>query len=299
MSSISRKQKILVVLGPTASGKSDLAVFLARACNGEVISADSRQVFTGLDIGSGKVTAREMKRVPHHLLDVASPKRVFSVARYKRLAEKAIRDITKRGKTPILCGGTAQYINAVLFDHQFPAVKPNAKLRKKLERMSIAELFSLLETKDPARAATIDRHNPRRLIRALEIVLTTNKPVPVLAKDSPYDVLQIGIKLPQEILKERIHARLLKRMRMGMMKEVERLRADGVSWQRLDDLGLEYRYVSRYLRGLMTKQDMLVQLEAEIWKYTKRQMTWWKHDATIHWVSDLREALRRASEFMR
>ncbi len=293
---MSRKPSILVVLGPTASGKSDLAVSLARARNGEVISADSRQVYKGLNIGSGKIIEREKHGVPHHLLDVASPKRIFSVERYKRLATTAIRGIVRRGKLPIICGGTAQYINAVVYDHAFPAVKPDMALRKKLEKQSTSELFSMLAEKDPARAATIDKHNPRRLIRALEIVISTNKPVPALTKDSLYNVLTIGIKLPEAVLKERIHKRLLKRMRQGMVREVKNLHASGVSWQRLDDLGLEYRYVSRYLRGLISKKDMLTELEKEIWHYTKRQMTWWNHDQDIHWVKDKQEALQLAKQ---
>jgi tRNA dimethylallyltransferase len=291
--------KIIIVLGPTASGKSDLAVFLARRYGGEIISADSRQVYKGLDIGSGKITEREMYGVPHYLLDVASPKRIFSVERYKRLAERAIRDILKRGKLPIICGGTAQYINAVLYDHDFPAVKPNMKLRNLLEKKSTEELFAMLQEKDPVRAASIDRHNPRRLIRALEIIISTNKPILPLAKNPQYTFLKIGITRSDEVLRKRIHDRLLKRMRQGMLKEVEKLHGSGLSWKRLDDLGLEYRFISRYLRNLISREDMLSQLEIAIWHYTKRQMTWWKHDKEIHWITNEKEALLLTETFMR
>jgi tRNA dimethylallyltransferase len=259
-------------------------VRLAKKHNGEVISADSRQVYKGLDIGSGKITKKEMDGIPHHLLDVASPKRVYTAAHFRRDAEKAIRGILKRGKLPIIVGGTGFYIDTLLHDRALPDVKPNAMLRATWEKLSADALFSRLQAKDPARAKTIDRHNKRRLIRALEIIQETGKPVPQLSQSTPYDVRKIGIALPPATLKRRIHARLVARMKKGMVREVERLRENGVSWKRLDDLGLEYRYVSRYLRGEMTKAHMLQKLEAEIWQYARRQMTWFKRDPKIRWI---------------
>jgi tRNA dimethylallyltransferase len=310
--------KIIVVVGPTASGKSDLAINLALKYGGEIISADSRQVYKGLDIGSGKVPrdsviAKTANRkpptyfsggVPHHLLDVASPKRTFTVARYQKLARKALRDILRRGKLPIIVGGTGFYIDALLHDTALPEVKPNPKLRAKLGKLSAPELFKELQIKDPVRAASIERHNPRRLIRALEIIAATGKPVPRLSPASysnvlknigiaGADVLKIGITRPPEELRKRIHMRLLSRMKQGMVAEVKRLHAQGVSWKRLDDLGLEYRYISRYLRELPRLssrvqardllQKMLVELEKEIWWYSKRQITWWRKDKEIKW----------------
>lgn len=283
--------KILVILGPTASGKSALAVELARRFGGEVISADSRQVYKGLDIGSGKITKREMRGVPHYMLDVASPRRTFTAAMYQRQAIKALRGILRRGKLPIICGGTGLYIDALLYRTSFPDVKPNPSLRKKLEKNSTAHLFLELKKKDPRRAATIDRHNKRRLIRALEIIDATGHPVPPSqTRRSVLETLKVGIRPSQAKLRTNIRRRLHARLQKGMVQEVKRLRKSGLSWKKLEALGLEYRYISRYLQGKLTKKDMIVQLEKEIHKYTKRQMTWFKRDARILWVENSRKA---------
>ena len=166
-------KKLVVIVGPNASGKSDLAVKLAKKFNGEVVSADSRQVYKGMDIGTGKITKEEMQGIPHYLLDVASPKRRFSVAQYQKKAIEAIKKIQKKGKLPILCGGTGFYVQAVVDGLVFPKVKPDWKLRKKLEQKSAKGLYEYLKKLDPERAKTIEKDNKRRLIRAIEIVLKT------------------------------------------------------------------------------------------------------------------------------
>ncbi len=268
-------QNIIVVCGPTATGKSDFAVALAQKINGEVISADSRQVYTGLDIGSGKITKKEMKGVPHHLLDAANPKRVFSVAQYQRLADKAIKAILKKGKVPIICGGTGFYIDTVVYEQNLPEVKPNAALRKQLEKLSLSELVQQLETLDPDRLETIDTKNKVRLIRALEIATVLGS-VPKTTRIKKYDVQWHHLDFPDEVLKKRIRDRLLKRMKTGMIAEVKRLHDQGVSWKRLESLGLEYRYLALYLQDKLSKADMLAQLEIAIWQYAKRQRTWFK-----------------------
>ena len=279
------KPRVIVIVGPTASGKSDLAVSIAKLVNGEIISADSRQVYRGLDIGSGKITKREMRGVPHYLLDVASPRRTFTVTRYQRLAAHAIKNILHRGKIPVITGGTALYIDALLYNYKFPDVKPDAQLRKKLGSQSIEQLFSQLQQLDPARAATSERHNPRRLVRALEIVIGSGAPVPALKKESPYDAIKIGIAASQEELAKNIHTRLVKRLKHGLTKEVRALLMNGVSFKRLDDLGLEYRWVSRYLHMQVSKEEMGEQIEKESLQYAKRQMIWWKRDKEIQWMS--------------
>ncbi|MCC6198830.1 tRNA (adenosine(37)-N6)-dimethylallyltransferase MiaA [Candidatus Nomurabacteria bacterium] len=268
-------QKIIVVCGPTATGKSDFAIALAKKIGGEIISADSRQVYRGLDIGSGKITKREMKSVPHHLLDVASPTRVFSVAQYKKLADKAIKDILKRGKVPIICGGTGLYIDAVVYDTDFPAVPPNKPLRIQLEKIPTEALVQKLEALDLERFAAIDTNNRVRLIRAIEIARALGK-VPKVSRQKRYDVEWHYLDFPDDILKTRIHNRLYKRMKSGMVTEVRRLHSEGVSWKRLEALGLEYRYLAQFLQGKITKSEMLVQLETAIWHYAKRQRTWFK-----------------------
>jgi tRNA dimethylallyltransferase len=267
--------KVIVICGPTATGKSDFAVELAKRVNGEIISADSRQVYRGLDIGSGKVTKREMKGVPHHLLDVANPKRVFSVAQYAKLADKAITAILKKGKVPIICGGTGFYIDAVVYDQGLPLVKPNARLRKKLYRNSAIVNFEYLQHLDPDRANSIDRHNNIRLIRAIEIATALGK-VPKTSRIKKYDIEWHYLDFPDDVLKQRIHTRLLKRMKSGMVSEVKKLHEAGLSWRRLESLGLEYRYLALFLQNKLSKADMLTQLELAIWHYAKRQRTWFK-----------------------
>lgn len=268
-------KRLIVVCGPTATGKSDYAVALAKKINGEIISTDSRQVYKGLDIGSGKVTKKEMKGVPHHLLDVANPSRAFSVAHYKKLVDKAIKDILKKDKTPIMVGGTGFYIDAVVYDQQLPEVPPNKTLRKKLQKLSLAELQKQLQKLDMERYENIDIHNAVRLIRAIEIATALGS-VPKTNRTPKYEVEWIYLDFPDDILKKRIHDRLTKRMKQGMVKEVEQLHDNGLSWKRLEALGLEYRFVAEYLQNKLSKQMMLTQLETAIWQYAKRQRTWFK-----------------------
>ncbi len=279
-------QKMLVVVGPTTSGKSDLAVRLAKKFNGEVISADSRQVYKNLNIGTGKITKREMSGVPHHLLNVASPKRVFTVTAYKSLAEKTLGNIWQRGKLPIVCGGTGFYIRAVIDNLIIPEVPPDKKLRKRLDKKTVGELFAILKKLDPRRAKEIDAKNPRRLIRAVEIVKHLGKvPTLKLKPREDCEILEIGIDLPDKKLKERIKKRLLARIKHGMIAEAKRLRKQGLSFKRMDELGLEYRYLAKYLEGRITKKEMIDGLGREIWRYAKRQRTWFKKDKRIRWFS--------------
>jgi tRNA dimethylallyltransferase len=291
---MSKNPKVVVVLGPNASGKSDLGVLLARKFNGEIISADSRQVYRGLNLGTGKITRREMQGITHHLIDVIAPRRNFNVARYQKLGKEAIKKILKRGKLPIIVGGTGLYVDTLIYDYPLPPVKPNPSLRKKLEKLSAETLFARLRKLDPKRAENIDRHNRRRLIRALEIL--SEQPIPqataVLIKKSPYEVLKIGIKKNPEDLRELIHKRLVKRIRQGLVQEVENLLKDkALSHAHLESLGLEYRYISRYLRGEMRKDEMIQKLETKIWHYAKRQMTWWRHDKEIIWIENKSQAV--------
>ncbi len=283
------KQKVLVILGPTASGKSDIAVRIAKKFNGEVVSADSRQAYKGLDIGTGKITKKEMQGVPHHLLDVANPRQRFTASDFKNLAEKAIQKILDKGKTPIICGGTGFYVDALLGEKNFPEVPPNLKLRKDLESKSVEELFDLLQKLDPTRASNIDSKNPRRLIRAIEICNALGS-VPKLESrnknlESKYEVLKIGIKINEEELKKRINKRLEKRIKMGMINEAKKLHKKGLSYKRMRELGLEYSRLADFLEGKITKKEMTEKLETEIYQYAKRQITYFKPDKSIVWIS--------------
>ncbi|OGY57289.1 MAG: tRNA (adenosine(37)-N6)-dimethylallyltransferase MiaA [Candidatus Colwellbacteria bacterium RIFCSPHIGHO2_12_FULL_43_12] len=298
-----KRNKIVVIVGPTSSGKSDLAVLVAKRFRGEVVSADSRQVYKGMDIGSGKITRKEMKGVRHHLLGVASPKSTFTVVKYKKLAEKAIADILKRKRLPIICGGTGFYIDSLLYDWHMPKVAANKSLRDRLNRKSGIELFKMLSGLDPERAKNIDRHNKVRLVRALEIVITTGAPVPKTElfnkKESLYEFLKIGIKVQDKVLKEKIKIRLGKRLKEGLIKEVEKLHRQGLSWNKLDNFGLEYRYISRYLRGLVTKEDAISTIEKENWHYAKRQMTWFRRDKNTIWINSPEKAKSLVKLFVR
>ena len=283
--------KLIVIVGPTASGKTDLSIKLAKNFSAEIISADSRQVYKGMDIGTGKITKKEMQGIPHYLLDVVSPRTKFNVIKYRKLALKAIKKIQKRNKLPILVGGTGFYIQAIVDDIILPSVKPDWKLRSQLEKQGAKLLFQRLRKLDPQRAKTIDKENKRRLIRALEIIIKTKKPVPLLRVQQPkFEILIIGIKKDQKELKQLIEKRLLKRLKIGMIAEVKKLHQQGVSWKRLEEFGLEYKFIALYLQNKLPKQEMIEKLQKEIEHYAKRQMTWFKRDKRIRWVSNYNEA---------
>lgn len=279
--SLSKLPKILVICGPTATGKSDLAVHIAKKFKGEVISADSRQVYRGLDIGSGKITKKEMKNIPHHLLDVLSPKRVFSVSDYQKLAKKKIHEIIARNHLPIIVGGTGFYIDSILFDHVFPEVPPNLVLRKKLEKFSPEKLYIMLKRLDPKRAQTIDKHNRVRLIRAIEIVKSLGK-VPELKHQLSYESLIIGLDMDDEELKAKIKTRLDRRL-VGIVREVKKLHRDSLSWKRMEALGLEYRYGALYAQSKIERSEMIDMILKDTWQYAKRQRTWFKRNKYIKW----------------
>ncbi len=264
---------VIVIVGTTATGKSALAVKIAKKIKGEVISADSRQVYKGLDIGTGKITPKEMRGVPHYLLDVASPKKKFTVVEYKKLAEERIQEILEGGKTPIICGGTGFYIDAITKGVVFPEVPPNAKLRKELSNKSAEELFKILENLDKARAKNIDKHNPVRLVRAIEIAKALGK-VPKIKEVKPkYKFIKIGLHLPADVLEKKIQKRVKGMFKKGLKKEIAKLKKQGVSAKRLQEFGFEY---------FEPTEDKVI---SETIKYAKRQMTWFKRDKEIKWFT--------------
>lgn len=264
-------RKVYVILGQTATGKSDLAVKLSRKLNGEVISADSRQIYKGLDIGTGKITEKEMKGVPHHLIDIANPKYHFTVAEYQKVANSAIAEISTRGKTPIICGGTGFYIDTITKGLVLPEVPPNAKLRKSLEKKSAPELFKILKKLDSRRAKSIDKNNKVRLIRAIEIAKALGKVPTPEARPMGYKFIKIGLYLPEKLLKKKIEQRVKKMFKMGLLNEIKKLKRTGVSEKRLKEFGFEYNFPT---------YEKVVK---ETLKYAKRQMTWFKRDKEIKW----------------
>tara|TARA_B100000508_G_scaffold60333_1_gene47250 strand:+ start:294133 stop:295017 length:885 start_codon:yes stop_codon:yes gene_type:complete len=285
--------KVIAIVGPTASGKTSLAIEIAKKYNGEVISVDSRQVYKTLDIGTEKVTEEEMSGIPHHMIDIVEPEETFSVQEFQEMAKEKIEDILSRNKLPILAGGSGQYMDAVLYDGTFPIVPPNEKLREELKNVPTTALFKILESQDPARAETIDPKNKRRLIRALEIIEALGE-VPKKEKgELLYDTLYLGIDISREDIREKITKRLSETMKKGLIKETRELR-ERVGDKRLDAFGLEYRVIKEYLDETIAEEDLIPKLISELMGYAKRQMTWFKKNEDIVWGT--REKLLEESE---
>lgn len=276
-------KKLIVIVGQTATGKSLFAVQLAKKINGEIISADSRQIYKGLDLLSGKVTKKEMGGIPHHMLDILTPRSVFSVAQYQKKAYKIIDGVLKRKRVPILVGGTGLYIDSVTLGNILPEVPPNKKLRKQLTKYSTPKLFEILKKVDPLRAETIDKNNPVRLIRAIEIAKALGV-VPMVSTQPKYEVLSIGLTLPEEKLKNTITKRIEDRIKKGMLREAKKLHTRGITYKRMGELGLECRYASLYLQNKITKKEFMSELAKTTWQYAKRQKTWFKRNPKTIWV---------------
>jgi tRNA dimethylallyltransferase len=293
-------QQLVVILGTNASGKSELGIRLAQHFGGEVVSADSRQVYRGLDLGSGKITPAQAGSVKHHLIDVAEVSEYFSLAQYQRAAYEAIDAIAAAGRLPFLVGGTGLYISAIVEGYQLVDVPPNDSLRAELESLPLAQLVERLEQFDPQAASRIDKSNRRRLIRALEIAAAGHAHAAAHQSAPRYDCLQLGLTWPREILEQRIEQRLQDRLAHGMIEEVVQLRARGVSDLRLDKLGLEYRYITRYLRGeLATLNDLRQQLLIAIRQFAKEQVTWFKRDHRIIWLAPFGDSFQEACNRIR
>lgn len=309
-----RNNKIIIILGPTASGKSNLAIWIAQKYNGEIISADSRQVYCGMDLGTGKI-ARDKKQdtgnknlfisegIIHHLIDIVSPRKEYNVSHFKKDAEILIKDILSREKLPIVCGGTGFWISALTNNRIFPKVKPNKKLRNKLTKKSVEQLFSMLKKLDPERAKNIDAKNKVRLIRAIEICKVIGK-VPKnseksTANNEQYNFLQIGIDIPKEKLHQNIKNRLEKRFKAGLIKEVENLRKIyKLNWKKIQSFGLAYYWIPIYFKEKISKQELFDKVYQSEKDYTKRQMTWFKKDKMIRWIKNKKEAEKEINKFI-
>ncbi len=289
--------KLVIIAGTNASGKSGLGIELALKYNAEIVSADSRQVFCGLDLGSGKVTAGEMKGVPHHLLDVAGPNEFFSLSYYQKLAYTAIDGILARGKVPFLVGGTGLYVNAVADGYNLNEAEPDPDIRQRVEAMSSGELVELLKEKNPLALLRLDLKNKRRLERAAEKALAgKTEEQPSVPR---YETLVIGVTWPRDVLYERIRERLDRRLSEGMIDEVRNLRANGATDEFLYKLGLEYRYILMYLRGEFADYDAFYEkLFMEIRHLAKEQMTWFRKRKDMNWIDMSREPVEEASRLI-
>lgn len=298
---------VLVVLGPTASGKTKLAVSLASKYKGEIISADSRQVYKGMDIGTGKDLKEyklTKKKIAYHLIDVVSPKTSFNLAKYQKKAISTIVDILKRKKLPILVGGSGLYLQAVVDNYKLSDSKPNIKRRKYLESLSANDLYLYINKLKASFAKNLnnsDKNNKRRLIRYIEII-EDGETVGKKDKDL-FDFLIIGLKPSKNTLKEKIIKRLKERLeKENMINEIKKLKDQGVSWKRLKSFGLEYKYISQYLLNEISYEEMEERLALAICQFAKRQNSWFrrwqKQGRKIHWVEDKKEAEKLLKKYL-
>jgi len=287
-----KNHNLIVILGPTASGKTRLAARLAAGIGAELISADSRQVYRGMDIGTGKDLAEYIVDgvpVPYHLIDVAEPGHLFSVFEFQQRFYECFREITARGRMPIVVGGTGLYIESILREYRMLPVPENAALREELQALSMEDLAARLLHLNPALHNTTDLTGRERLVRAIEIAEHTSKHGSKEVIGRPDIVpLVIGVRWERTVLRERITSRLKERLEQGMIEEVQRLHDSGISWERLDEMGLEYRYVSLHLQGKLTFDGMFKTLNIRIHQFAKRQDTWFRgmerRGITIHWI---------------
>jgi len=288
---------LLVILGPTATGKTQLAVQLAHKLGGEIISADSRQVYRGMDIGTGKdLNEYNCKgiSIPYHLIDIVAPIEEYNVAQFQRDFQRVYSDIKERKKLPILCGGTGFYIKAVLMDFQLPKTEPDKQLRQKLENWELEDLINELETISPGASVNTPVDTKRRVIRAIEVAKSRGREKETGKRGAENSNLQdttvIGIEYPREVIRERITKRLHSRLNSGMIEEVEALLIGGVTHHRLDTLGLEYRFISRFLKGDYSKEKMTGLLNTAIHQFAKKQMTFFRNmennGIKIHWIPE-------------
>ena len=286
--------KLIVIEGTNASGKSALGVELASRFGGEIVSADSRQVFERLDLGSGKITPEEMRGVPHHLLNVRKPGEFFSMADFQRLSYEAIDGIIARGNVPFLVGGTGLYVDAVADGYVLSEKATDLDLRAELETYDTPALYEMLKEKLPD--TDVDPKNRHRVMRALErLAAGDDHPV---GKIPRYTLLKLGVTWPREVLKKRIDERLEHRLREGMVDEVRAMLDDGVSEEFLVKLGLEYKYLTWYLTGKIGYEQMVEELGNAIKKFAKRQMTWFRRDSRIVWLDMAGDPVARASELI-
>ncbi len=318
MQEVNIKQKIIILIGQTASGKTSTAIALAKEIGGEIISADSRQVYKGLNIGSDKVSNKNMQGISHHLIDIMCPLTdTYTVNTFIKDAQKAIVDIHSRGKVPIIAGGTMLYIDALMGNVIVPEVAPNHALRAEFEQLSPTCLFAELKKKDPRRAEQMvdegQDKNKRRLIRALEIISELGKvPVKENSKNSRghlehFDVLWIGLQNDPIEQKEKINKRNAEMLGKGLLNEVQSLKEKGITQEQFDTFGFEYKYPAMYLSGVPiikdeppTLEQVLMKMNSSTWRYAKKQRAWWQGRDEINWFkkSEYKKIKEKVATFL-
>ena len=292
---MSRLPKVVAVVGTNASGKSALGIELAKKYDAEIISADSRQVFRGLDLGSGKVTPEETQGVPHHLIDVREPNEFFSMADFQRMAYQAIDDIRGRGKLPMIVGGTGLYVDSVLDGYLLSDKEPDLAYRAELEKLTTPQLYDMLLALKPD--VQVEKNNRNRVMRIIERIHDGDDATP--GKQARFEGLRLGVSWPREVLSRRIDERLERRLEQGMIEEVQRLMDEGATTEFLLGLGLEYRFITQYLIGeIPDRQVMLDKLAIAIKQFAKRQMTWFRRNPEIVWLDMSGDAFDQACTAM-
>jgi tRNA dimethylallyltransferase len=290
-------KKVIFITGATASGKSEIAIWLALKINGEIINADSRQVYKYLNIGSGKISEKEKKIVKHYLLDIAHPKRNYSLGKWLKDVDKVIKKIYRKNKIPIICGGTILYLKALKEGWVLPNVKPNYKLRKELEKFSADKLYKILLKLDPERAKTIQKENKRRLIRAIEIATFLGK-VPSLKKEPKYEILVVAPYVDFKRLERKIYKRLIKRVK-GIIQEIKKLRKLRLSFERIISFGLEYRWFGKYVKGEIDLKTAIEKCYKDIRRFAKKQINELKKLNYVYWFKNKKELLKIVKDFLK
>ena len=276
------KPKVIAVVGPTASGKTSYAVSLAHKFNGEIVSADSRLVYKGFDIGTAKPSLEECEGVPHHMIDIVEPEIDYSAGLFAEEAKKAVDDILSRGKTPIVAGGTGLYFRLLLENYDVPKVPPDYELREKLSAYTYDELRKMLEKFDPQRAAEIELNDKKKVIRALEMAEHLEKPLSEYRKELEFDVEWIGLNFPREELYERINVRVDMMVKAGLVEETENLLQKHGRIKNLT-CTIGYQEMIAYLDNQMTLDEAKGKLKQNSRNYAKRQLTWFRKNPLIKW----------------
>lgn len=305
------KQKLIVVAGPTASGKTRLAIDIAKSVNGEIVNADSMQIYKYMNIGSAKPTLEEQSEAKHHLIDFLEPDEEFSVANYTELAHKVIAEISSRGKIPIMCGGTGLYINSVVNDITFGEIETDYKLREELNELAKQHgsqyLLDILKEFDPVSAQRLHPGNLRRIVRAIEFYRTTGIPISehqemTKQKESRYEPLMLCVKWDREVLYDRINKRVDIMMNDGLLDEVKQLMEMGYTKELNSMKGIGYKEVIDYFEGNMSLEDTVNLIKQSSRRYAKRQLTWFRRDKRIHWLDAnedfLAEGIQLCKEFI-
>ncbi len=305
------KQKLIVVAGPTASGKTRLAIDIAKSVNGEIVNADSMQIYKYMNIGSAKPTLEEQSEAKHHLIDFLEPDEEFSVADYTELAHKIIAEIASRGKIPIMCGGTGLYINSVVNDITFGEIETDYKLREELNELakqhSSQYLLDILKEFDPVSAQRLHPGNLRRIVRAIEFYRTTGIPISehqemTKQKESRYEPLMLCVKWDREVLYDRINKRVDIMLNDGLLDEVKRLMEMGYTKELNSMKGIGYKEIIDYFEGNMSLEDTVNLIKQSSRRYAKRQLTWFRRDKRIHWLDAnedfLAEGIQLCREFI-